>query len=275
VNIAQPSDFWCCEANPAELDRLLLEGILPKTGLLYPLAEISLMALVVDRVKPTHILEWGTSIGRSAAIFHAITSALNMNTEIHTWDLPEGVSHGQHPGGDHGKLARGLPRVHFHRQDGLQGALVKMSAERKKNPDCRFLFFVDGDHAYPSVIRELGGLISAQDEFHVLAHDTFVQKPDGKGKSRESWLGCPTSLEAFAKDYRWLNVGFGSPGMAYLWGWGKRPGNARLRLRCLGILDRLEIRLEKLVYKNIRFLKRLCLSSDTRIDPKPNNQKVL
>ena len=48
--ISKNLNLWCCEANVVELDGFVLEKILPKTGLLYPLAEISLMALVVDRV---------------------------------------------------------------------------------------------------------------------------------------------------------------------------------------------------------------------------------
>jgi cephalosporin hydroxylase len=257
MELSKNKNPWCLEANTAELDRFVLEKILPKTGLLYPLAEISLMALAADRVRPTHILEWGTNIGGSAKIFHTITEALQLNTAIHTWDLPEDVPHGQHPGKDHGKLARGLPRVHFHRQDGLQGALAKMESERAQFPKIRPLFFVDGDHSYASVIREIAGLVSVQDEFHLLAHDTFVQKPDAKGQSRESWIGCPTALEAFAKDYRWLNVGFGKPGMAYLWGRGKRQENSGWRLRRLSYLDCLESRLEKLIFKGIRALRSL------------------
>lgn len=255
MEIQKNPQLWCCEADTTALDQLVLEKVIPQTGLLYPLPEISLMALAVARVQPTHIFEWGTSSGGSAKIFHTITEALGWKTEIHTWDLPEDVPHGQHPGQEHGKLARGLPRVHFHREDGLTGALGKMAAERSKNPKFRGLFFVDGDHSYHSVIRELAGLISVQDEFHLLAHDTFVQKPDAKGQSRESWLGCPTALEAFAKDYRWLNVGFGNPGMAYLWGRGKRNVKPGLRLRWLAFLDRVETRLEKMIYKTMRSLR--------------------
>jgi hypothetical protein len=253
--ISKNSHLWCCESDTSALDQLVLEKVVPKAGLLYPLAEISLMALVVDRVRPTHIFEWGTNIGGSARIFHLITEALQMDTEIHTWDLPEDTPHGQHPGKDHGKLARGLSRVFFHREDGLQGALAKMDSERIRHPEFRPLFFLDGDHSYSSVIREIAGLVSVQEEFHLLAHDTFIQKPDVKGQSRESWLGCPTALAAFAKDYRWLNVGFGNPGMAYLWGWGKRTGKAGLRLRWLTFIDRLEIRLEKIVHKGMRWLR--------------------
>jgi len=257
MSFSRNAGLWCCEANSFELDRFVLEKILPHAGWLYPVAEVSLMALVVDRVRPTHIFEWGTNIGGSAKIFHLITEALQMNTEIHTWDLPENVPHGQDPGTEHGKLARGLPRVHFHREDGLAGALAKMKSERNQHPQFRPLFFVDGDHSYTSVIREITGLISAQEEFHLLAHDTFVQKPDGKGQSRESWLGCPAALDAAAKEYRWLNVGFGNPGMAYLWGAGKRSANFGLRLRWLGLLDRLETRLEKIIYKGMRALRSL------------------
>ena len=240
-----------------ELDSFVLEKILPKTGLLYPLAEISLMALVVDRVRPTHIFEWGTNIGSSAKIFHHITESLGMDIPIHTWDLPEDVPHGQHPKENHAKLAKGLARVHFHRDDGLRGALAQYQIEKTKDPKIRPLFFVDGDHSYASVIREITGIVSAQDEFHVLAHDTFVQKPDSKGQSRESWVGCHTALELAAQDYRWLNVGFGNPGMAYLWGKGKSSTHSSLRQKWLARMDCLEARLEKIIFRLMKLVRRI------------------
>jgi hypothetical protein len=253
--ISKNLNLWCCEADAGQLDNFVLEKILPKTGLLYPLAEISLMALVVDRVKPTHIFEWGTNIGCSAKIFHQITESLGMDIPIHTWDLPEDVSHGQHPGDNHGKLAKGLARVHFHRDDGLRGALAQYQIEKARDPKTRPLFFADGDHSYESVIREITGIVSAHDEFHLLAHDTFVQKPDAKGQSRESWVGCPTALELAAQDYRWLNVGFGNPGMAYLWGRGKALAHSSWRQNWLAQMDRLETRLEKFLYRMMRKLR--------------------
>jgi hypothetical protein len=253
--ISKNSHLWCCESDPGQLDNFVLEKILPKTGLLYPLAEISLMALVVDRVKPTHIFEWGTNIGCSAKIFHHITESLGMDIPIHTWDLPEDVPNGQHPRENHARLAKGLARVHFHRDDGLRGALAKYQIEKTRDPKTRPLFFADGDHSYESVIREITGIVSAQEEFHLLAHDTFAQKPDVKGQSRESWVGCPTALELAAQDYRWLNVGFGNPGMAYLWGRGKGLVHSSWRQTWLAQMDRLEIRLEKSLYRLMRKLR--------------------
>ena len=105
------------------------------------------------------------------------------------------------------------------------------------------------------MIREITGLISVHDEFHLLAHDTFAQKPDAKGQSRESWVGCPTALELAAQDYRWLNVGFGNPGMAYLWGKGKSSAHSSWRQRWLSGMDCLEVRLEKSLYKLMRKLR--------------------
>jgi hypothetical protein len=137
----------------------------------------------------------------------------------------------------------------------LRGALAQYQIEKKKNPKIRPLFFVDGDHSYKSVIREITGLIPVQEEFHLLAHDTFVQKPDVKGQSRESWVGCPTALELAAQDYRWLNVGFGNPGMAYLWGRGRYSAHSSWRQKWLALMDRLEIRLEKSIYKLLRKLR--------------------
>ena len=253
--LSKNREFWCCEADVTALDRFVLEKILPAGGLLYPLAELSLMALVVDRVKPTHILEWGTNIGGSAKAFHVITEALGLETAIHTWDLPEEVSHGQHPGAEHGKLARGLSRVHFHREDGLVGALAEYQRVKSSYPEARVLFFIDGDHAYDSVLREITAIVSCLEEFHLLAHDTFVQKPEAKGQFRESWLACATGLELSAREYRWFNVGFGSPGMTYLWGRGQRPEKAWFGRRWLGFLDRVETRLEKVVHRSMRKLR--------------------
>ena len=179
-----------------------------------------------------------------------------MDIPIHTWDLPEDVPHGQHPRENHARLAKGLARVHFHRDDGLRGAVAQYQIEKARDPKIRPLFFADGDHSYESVIREITGIVSAQEEFHLLAHDTFVQKPDVKGQSRESWVGCPTALDLAAQDYRWLNVGFGKPGMAYLWGRGRSSAHSSWRQKWLALMDRLEeIRLEKSIYKLLRKLR--------------------
>lgn len=255
MSISKNRHFWCCEADVGSLDRLVLETILPRAGLLYPLAEISLMALVVDRVRPTHIFEWGTNVGASAKLFHVLTEALGMDTSIHTWDLPDNVSHGQHPGAEHGKLAQGLPRVQFHREDGLVGALAEYQRVKSSHPEARVLFFIDGDHAYDSVLREITAIVSGLEEFHLLAHDTFVQKPEAKGQFRESWLACATGLELSAREYRWLNVGFGSPGMTYLWGKGKRQEKAGFRKHWLALLDRVETRLEKIIHRSVAKLR--------------------
>jgi hypothetical protein len=255
MTISKNRHSWCCEADVGSLDRLVLEAILPRAGLLYPLAEISLMALVVDRVRPTHIFEWGTNVGASAKLFHSITEVLGMDTAIHTWDLPEHTPHGQHPGAEHGKLVRGLSRVHFHRGDGVRGARQEYQRAKDTHPGVRVLFFVDGDHAYDSVIREVSEIISFQEEFHILAHDTFVQKPEPKGQFRESWMACATGLELSAREYRWLNVGFGSPGMTYLWGKGKRREKAGFRKHWLALLDRVETRLEKVIHRSVAKLR--------------------
>jgi hypothetical protein len=67
-------------------------------------------------------------------------------------------------------FVRGLP-VTLHFGDGLAVARSVLAESRPDLP----LFFVDGDHSFESVHKELKGIKEVAPRAVVLAHDTFLQ----------------------------------------------------------------------------------------------------
>jgi hypothetical protein len=98
--------------------------------------------------------------------------AFELAFEIHSIDLPADMMHVEHPGMEHGRLVRGLPGVHLHRGDGVTVALAQW--EQLGRP-AKPLFFVDGDHAYESVLRELDMIFATVPDGSALVHDAFFQ----------------------------------------------------------------------------------------------------
>ena len=81
------------------LSEFIVDKLVPITGVHpFPLNEQLLMSASVVRFRPTHLYEWGTNIGKSARIFHEVATTFNIDTEIHTIDLPDDVTHAEHPG---------------------------------------------------------------------------------------------------------------------------------------------------------------------------------
>jgi hypothetical protein len=66
----------------------------------------------------------------------------------------------------------GLAGVHRHRGDGVTIALERWNLLGRA---ARPLFFVDGDHACASVLRELSAIFDAIGDASTLVHDTFFQ----------------------------------------------------------------------------------------------------
>ena len=137
-------------------------------------------------------------------------------------DLPDDVEHGEHPHGDRGRLVRGLPRVHLHQGDGLDTSLqVWRTGGRKPRP----LFFVDGDHAYESVLRELTGITTEVPDAAVLLHDAFYQSPES-GYNIGPYQAIEEVLARWPGRYRKVHSGIGLPGMTLVYPTtapGKRP----------------------------------------------------
>jgi cephalosporin hydroxylase len=219
----QPPEAWPdpsrnADASEFEVDlwilsRFVLEKVVPVVGTHpYPLNELLLMTAAACRIKPSVVFDWGTHIGASARIFYECDKAFKLGFEIHSVDLPPDASHVEHPGQEHGRLVRGLPRVHLHRGNGVKVALDQwQKLGRPKRP----LFFVDGDHAYESVRDELNEIFSTVPDASALAHDTFFQSEEsnynvGPARAIDEIIG------KFPSRFRVVKSGLGLPGMTLL-----------------------------------------------------------
>lgn len=164
------------EVNNWALSEFVLKKLVPVVGVHpYPLNELMLMAGAVCRFRPTHVFEWGTNVGSSARVFYETARYFKIPLEIHSIDLPGEVGHVEHPGSRRGKLVRGKPGVSLHLGDGIETSL---GIYRTLPANSSVLFFVDGDHSYESVKRELEAIVSEVTAPKVLLHDTFFQSPD-------------------------------------------------------------------------------------------------
>jgi cephalosporin hydroxylase len=177
----------------------------------YPLSELMLMTASVARIKPTHIFEWGTNIGKSARIFYEVSNYFNINTEIHSIDLPDHVEHIEHPKNKRGYLVKGKKNVFLHQADGL--AKMDEIYQTLKSP--RVLVFIDGDHRYDSVKRELDFIIDTIPEASILLHDTFYQS-EGSGYNTGPFKAIENSLHKINNNYQRVSVATGLPGMTLL-----------------------------------------------------------
>ena len=164
------------EVNNWVISDFVLSRLVPIVGVHpYPLNELMLMAGAICRFRPTHVFEWGTNVGASARVFFETAQRFKIPLEIHSIDLPGEIRHVEHPGSRRGKMVRGKPGVSLHLGDGLETSL---GIYRTLPKGSRVLFFVDGDHSYESVKRELESIVTHVAEPKVLLHDTFFQSAD-------------------------------------------------------------------------------------------------
>jgi cephalosporin hydroxylase len=210
VRNPQASEF---EVDLWTLSDFLLERVVPVVGVHpYPLNELLLMTAAACRLKPSVIFDWGTHIGVSARIFFECDKAFHLGFEIHSIDLPADATHVEHPGQEHGRLVRGLDKVHLHRGDGVR---VALELWHKLGRPQRPLFFVDGDHAYESVRDELNQIFSTIPDASALAHDTFFQSAESNynvGPAR----AIGEVVERFPSRFKIIKSGLGLPGMTLL-----------------------------------------------------------
>jgi cephalosporin hydroxylase len=202
------------EVNNWAISSFVLDRLVPVVGVLpFPINEQMLMVAAVCRLQPTHIFEWGTNIGKSARIFYETCQALGLDTEIHSIDLPDDIEHAEHPHSRRGQLVRRFPQVKLHLGDGLDTALAILAAGGGEQ--ARPLFFVDGDHSYLSVKRELEGILANAPQAQILLHDTFLQS-DQSGYN----VGPYRALEEMLRKtdrFRVVSQNMGLPGMTLLW----------------------------------------------------------
>jgi len=171
------------------------------------------MVVAVCRLRPTHIFEWGTNIGKSARIFYEICQAFDIEAEIHSIDLPANIAHVEHPKAKRGDLVRGLEKVRLHQGDGVDTSLKILSIiTNAASP----FFFIDGDHTYESVRRELGAVINAVPTANILLHDTFFQS-EASGYNVGPCQAIIDTLEEHTHSFKTLSENSGLPGMTLLW----------------------------------------------------------
>ncbi len=200
------------EVNKWIVSEYVANRLMPVAGVHpFPLDELMLMTSTVCRFKPELIFEWGTNIGKSARIFYEITHTFKINCEIHSIDLPDNVFHNEHPQKNRGKMVKGIDAVKLHQADGLTKSL---EIYLEKKPTGNVLFFVDGDHSYETVKKELETILKNIPQAIILLHDTFYQSEDsgyniGPKKAIEETLNKET--------HKIISTNCGLPGMALLY----------------------------------------------------------
>lgn len=116
---------------------------------------------------------------------------------------------------------RNLEGVHLLQGDGLETSLsVYRERMASLSPADKSvakvpLFFIDGDHGYDSVRRDLDGIMGTVPEANILLHDTFFQSPEAH-YNIGPYQAIQEVLRA-APIYKILRQELGLPGMTLLY----------------------------------------------------------
>ena len=137
----------------------------------------------------------------------------DLGVNIHSIDLPDDVVHKEHPGRRRGKLVKEFPEVRLHQGDGVSTAL---GLARSIDARSRLLFFLDGDHSYESVLRELVLIVQAWPTASILIHDTFYQSSEARYNTGP-FDAVNEILNRSNSSFKVLTVNTGLPGMTLLW----------------------------------------------------------
>jgi cephalosporin hydroxylase len=155
----------------------------------------------------------GHDVGKPARVFYECATHYGIPAHIHSVDLPDAVEHVEHPGRMRARLVRGLPGVHLRQGDGIE---VSLSVWKASGRPAAPLFFIDGDHAYESVLRELSAVAAEIPGANVLLHDTFNQSSES-GYNVGPHRAIEEALRAHPGRYSRLDSGLGLPGMKLLY----------------------------------------------------------
>lgn len=186
--------------------------IIPIVGLRpYPLSELELLVSTLVYYRPTHICDWGTHFGKATRIFYETVKAFNLKTKIISVDLPETVEHVEHPHKERGKFVQGLP-VKLLLGDGVIDSIRYLKKYSQKN--IRPMFFLDGDHSYKSVKRELAIIYRTYPRSAIIIHDTFYQS-DNSGYNTGPFQAINEFVLSHPQYLQFSTV-FGLPGMTAL-----------------------------------------------------------
>lgn len=203
------------EINKWSVSEFLLDRLVPIIGVHpFPVDELLLMTAAVVVFRPSHIFEWGTHVGKSARAFHEISKAFEIPVEIHSIDLPDSADHVEHPRKKRGRYIKGIPSIFLHHGDGLETSLEIYEREKMK---IRLpLFFLDGDHSYESIKRELTGIRSKVSDAVLLVHDTFYQSEES-GYNTGPYRAINELMDAVPGYYSRISTSLGLPGMTLLY----------------------------------------------------------
>lgn len=173
----------------------------------YPLDELMLMTAAFRYLRPDVVVEIGTHVGKSARAWWELSRLFGCQTAIHTIDLHD-PSHVEYPGASLGKMIKGLPIVQ-HVGDGFEVADRLLQGFQ----DRRCLLFLDGDHAFDSVAKELTLAVRHPCVAALLVHDTFFQP------ASEYNHGPYEAVQQFVSSHpvrQIVHAHLGLPGMTYL-----------------------------------------------------------
>jgi len=202
------------EVNNWIISEFIFQKLVPIVGITpYPINELALMVSAICRLKPTHIFEWGTNIGKSARIFYETAKHFGLSTEIHSIDLPDEIDHHEHPREKRGMFVKGIPAVWLYQGDGVETSL---EIYRKVSDLCRPLVYIDGDHSYSAVKRELGEIIKNMPNASILLHDTFYQSAES-GYNLGPYKAITDTLSNMPHRYKNISTNTGLPGMTLLY----------------------------------------------------------
>ena len=214
TNPAKNKDCTEFEIDNWSISRFVIKKLIRVVGFRpFPLSELSLLVGAVCYFKPTHIFEWGTNIGKSARIFYEAAKYFNIETEIHSIDLPDDQSHVEHPKNRRGELVMGMKNVILHQGDGLDKSLEIIGGIRG---NYRPLFFLDGDHSYESVKRELTGIVSSIPNAIIIVHDTFYQS-EKSNYNIGPFKAVREITSYYEGKYKIIQTNTGLPGMTLLY----------------------------------------------------------
>lgn len=204
------------EVNNWLLSELILKKLVPVVGVHpFPLNELMLISATIARFRPSLIFEWGTHVGKSARIFYEISEAIGIDSDIHSIDLPDEIDHSEHPGEQRGHMVKAVKRVNLHQGDGLDTALNILKT-KKPTTYQQVLFFIDGDHSYKSVKRELTGVMTHCPKSTILLHDTFFQSSNSD-YNVGPYNAINDCLKKVPNRYRRIDTATGLPGMTLLY----------------------------------------------------------
>lgn len=197
------------EINNWIISNFVVRELVPIVGIKpYPLNELMLMTAAVSHLKPTHIFEWGTHLGKSARIFYEITKHFSVPCEIHSIDLFDSRLRGL--------FVKNIDKVKLHQGDGLDVSLALYKNIKDLRTKACPLFFLDGDHEFHSVKRELKGIMESAPKAWVLIHDTFSQSSQS-GYNTGPYRAIQTALKEKSHKYKVLSTNTGLPGMTLLY----------------------------------------------------------